>query len=229
MPRVVKEHEYAAKRGEILDTAQRLVAVKGYEQMTIQDILDDLRISKGAFYHYFASKPDVLEAIIERMLGEAEQLLDAIVHDPDLPVLEKFGRFFAVAARWKSARKSLIVDLVHVWYNDDNAIVRQKLRSYRGRRIAPMITTMIHQGIREGVFSTPYPDDVGEVFMDLLEDFGDRFGELLLSGQPEPDSARIERAAAVYTDALERILGAPPGSLQLVDSETIQEWVNARF
>ena len=65
MPRIVKEH--AVRRNEILDLAQQLVYTKGYEQMTIQDILDGLQISKGAFYHYFDSKHAVLEAVVERM------------------------------------------------------------------------------------------------------------------------------------------------------------------
>ena len=65
MARIVKEP--AVRRNEILDAAQRLVYRKGYEQMTIQDILDDLHLSKGAFYHYFDSKQSLLEALIERM------------------------------------------------------------------------------------------------------------------------------------------------------------------
>ena len=72
MARIVKEQAYAVKRNEILDVAQRLVYTKGYEQMTIQDILDGLPISKGAFYHYFDSKQALLEALIERMLKEAD-------------------------------------------------------------------------------------------------------------------------------------------------------------
>ncbi|HYX49339.1 MAG TPA: helix-turn-helix domain-containing protein, partial [Ktedonobacteraceae bacterium] len=67
MARIVKEEEYAEKRKAILDVAQRLIYSKGYEQMTIQDMLDDLQISKGAFYHYFDSKQAVLEAVVERM------------------------------------------------------------------------------------------------------------------------------------------------------------------
>ena len=64
MARAVKEQEYVAKRNGILDAMQRFVYTKGYEQMTIQDILDDLQISKGAFYHYFDSKQAVLEALV---------------------------------------------------------------------------------------------------------------------------------------------------------------------
>lgn len=88
MARIVKEQEYAARRNAILDVAQRLVYTKGYEQMAIQDILDELEISKGAFFHYFNSKQMLLEAIIERMRDEVAQIITPIVHDPHLPALE---------------------------------------------------------------------------------------------------------------------------------------------
>lgn len=228
MPRVVKEHEYAAKRSDILNTTQRLIVTKGYEQMTIQDILDDLTISKGAFYHYFASKPAVLEAMIERMLDEVLQLLDTIVHDPQLGALEKFERFFADAARWKSARKGFILALINVWYTDDNAIVRQKLRASRIKRIGPMLSVIIQQGIREGSLSTEFPDEIGEVVMALFEDLGDTIGELLLSHQHADDRLQsIKRAVAVYIHSLERLLSAPPGSLKLIDDQVLQEWIAA--
>ena len=57
MARTVNVAEHAARRDEILDAAQRLILSTGYERLTVHDILDDLQISKGAFYHYFGSKP----------------------------------------------------------------------------------------------------------------------------------------------------------------------------
>src|SRR6476620_9832327 len=128
MARSVNEKEYALKRNQILDVTQRLVYTKGYEQMAIQDILGELRISKGAFYHYFDSKQALLEALIERMQQEAEQLIVPIMQDPHLRTLEKLQRFFDTAARWKTARKTYILGLLRVWYADDNAIVRQKVQ-----------------------------------------------------------------------------------------------------
>ncbi len=58
MPRIAREG--APGRNEILDVAQRLIYTRGYEQMTIQDILDDLGISKGAFHHYSGSRQALL-------------------------------------------------------------------------------------------------------------------------------------------------------------------------
>src|SRR5215471_17929329 len=109
MARIVKEP--AVRRNEIVDVAQRLVYTKGYEQMTIQDILDDLQISKGAFYHYFGSKLAVLEALMDRVFEEMEQLLLPIVHDPRRSALAKLQRFFAASVRWKTVRKEYMGDL----------------------------------------------------------------------------------------------------------------------
>jgi AcrR family transcriptional regulator len=223
MARIVKEH--AVRRKEILDVAQRLVYTKGYEQMTIQDILDALQISKGAFYHYFDSKQELLEALLERMQQEAEPLLIPIVHDPHLSALEKLQLFFATLNRYKIAQKAFFLELLRVWYTDDNAIVRQKLRASGVKWVTPLLTKIIRQGIQEGVLTTSYPDQVGEVILSLALTLGDTLGELLLSFEPERDEMlRIEHIVAAYTDALERVLGAPRDSLQLVDTETLKAW-----
>ncbi len=224
MARIVKEH--AVRRNEILDVALQLVYTKGYEQMTIQDILDDLQISKGAFYHYFDSKQELLEALIERMLDKAEEhLLIPIVYAPHLRALEKLQRFFATLNSWKIARKGFFLALLRVWYTDDNAIVRQKMLINGTKRIIPLLTAMIRQGIEEGVLTTPYPDQVGGAVFSIIQGLGDTLAGLLLSIEPERDDLRhIECTVAAYTDALERILGAPTGSLPLIDTETLKEW-----
>ncbi|MFZ1126945.1 TetR/AcrR family transcriptional regulator, partial [Methanoregula sp.] len=81
MARIVKIEEYNTKRNEILDAALALIYSKGYEQMAIQDILDELKISRGAFYHYFTSKQALLEALIDRTGWESEKILLTIVQD----------------------------------------------------------------------------------------------------------------------------------------------------
>src|SRR5512136_2174315 len=126
MARVVKADEHAVKRKEILDAAQRLVFTKGYEQMSIQDIVETLQISKGAFYHYFGSKPALLDGLVEAMVDEAEVMLDPIVAEPHLSAIDKFQRYFAAAGRWKTEQKEFILTLLRIWYTDQNTIVRQK-------------------------------------------------------------------------------------------------------
>lgn len=233
MARIVKKEAYEARRNEILDATQQLIYTKGYEQMTIQDILDTLRISKGAFYHYFNSKGEVLDSMVERMVvEEVVPILSAIVQDPDLSALEKLHRYFDSAIRWKTTRRALMLELLRVWLSDENAIVRQKFLGMSLEHVTPMLTEIIRQGIQEGVFTAAYPDQTCRVIYYTLLGLSDTILELLISEDPNLDRAYIKSTVTAYAnalnDAVERLLGAPKGSLHLMDIEALEGWFPAQ-
>lgn len=220
MARILKQQEHDLKRSEILDVAQQLIYNKGYEQMTIQDILNALQMSKGAFYHYFASKQTVLEAVIERMQGHIDKLLLALVEDGQMSALEKLNFFFSTLSQWKTEQKPLMLALLNIWYTDDNAIVRQKVRYAMIKNAVPPLNTIIAQGIKETVFNITYPDQTGNVVLSLVLDLTEITGRMLLAEK----QSQIENAVKAYTEALERVLGTTFGSLTLVDSQTLNVW-----
>ena len=228
MARIVNEEEHAARRNQILDAAQRLVYTKGYEQMTIQDILDDLGISKGAFYHYFDSKTALLEALVERMVvGEVLPLLNPIVENPQLTALEKLHAYFDTAVRWKTARKSFMLSILKIWIADENAIFRQKLSAMTVRHVVPLLTDIINQGVAEGVFNTSYPGEAGRVIVYILFGLSDTIMDLFLQETNGFDPHTAESVAtftAALNDAMERVLGAPSGSISLIEPGILNEW-----
>src|SRR5574341_2091376 len=231
VPRTVKQEEYTAKRNQILEAALRLIYTRGYERMTIQDILNEVGISSGAFYHYFPSKPAVLEGFIERMQEESEKSLLPMFHDPHLSALEKLQGFFDTLDRLRIAQKDSIVKLFHVWYADDNAIVRQKVDAAIVEQRAPLIAGVVRQGLQEGVFTTAHPDQAGEVILSLLQGMGNSHMKLFLALDQGADEQHcIENVIAVhaaYMDAVERVLGAPPNSLYRTDAAAVKVWVAA--
>lgn len=231
MARTVKKEVYTEKRNEILTVAQRLVYTKGYERMTIGDILAELQISSGAFYHYFDSKPAVLSAIIDHIRVAAEQPLLPIVHDPHLTALEKLQAFFNTLDTLRIAHKADIVALGRIWYNDDNAIVRQKVDEAVVKQRAPFLTAIVRQGVQEGSFTTPYPDQAGEIMLALLQGMGNAHVRLLLFPEPGLDDAQraevIVTTHAAYMTAIERVLGAPPQALNRTDVHSARLWMAA--
>ena len=69
----------------ILDVSYRLFMEKGYEYTSIQDIIDNLGgLSKGAIYHHFKSKEEILIAVIDRMTSESNRLMGKIRERSDL-------------------------------------------------------------------------------------------------------------------------------------------------
>lgn len=231
MPRTVKPKEHAAKRGAILDTAHRLVLTKGYEQVSIQDILDELQISGGAFHHYFDSRGALLEALIERIQEGTEKPLRSIVDDPRLTAIQKLQGFFATLDRLRVAHQEEVVELARVWYGDGNALVRQKVDEAIRRQRAPLLTAIVRQGIREGVFTTAFPDQAGAIVHVLVQGMENTHARMLLAiteGSDAPaEVAGIVATHAAYLDAIERVLGAPANSFDRADAGAVMRWVTA--
>ncbi|MCB9152072.1 MAG: TetR/AcrR family transcriptional regulator [Caldilineaceae bacterium] len=103
MARIVKDHD--SRRHEILDAAQQLFYQKGYEQTSVQDLLNAIGIAKGTFYHYFDSKQALLQELTDRIVVEAMALVEKLVKDPQLNALEKFTQIYVQMHQWKIERK----------------------------------------------------------------------------------------------------------------------------
>jgi len=225
MARIVNQEVYDERRNKILDAAQRLVYTKGYDQVSIRDVLAEVQISKGAFYHYFDSKQSLLEALIERMAGQVLDLLAPVVRDEHMRAPEKLRRVFDTASRWKTDRKEALLSLVSVWYADENAILRQKAKAALLPLIAPLLTDIVCQGVREGVFHTAYPNQISGLMFSVLQDFVDTLIALIVNQEHNPEAFQhLEALSASHQDALERILGSEPGSLPLFDTAILREW-----
>ena len=107
--------------------------------MSVQDVLDELEVSRGAFYHYFDSKVALLEAVVERMIAAGTEAVRPVLANPDLSAPEKLAHLFSGIAQWKAERKELMLESLRVWYSDDNALVRDKLRQGTQTYLAPML------------------------------------------------------------------------------------------
>jgi AcrR family transcriptional regulator len=223
--RIVKEAE--VRRSEILDTAQKLFYLNGYEQTSVQTIIADIGIAKGTFYHYFSSKLDLLDAIIEGMLEQILQSLEPMVEDEQLLALEKFERFFNHIANWKTENRAFFLSILNIWYKDENAIFRQKVSTASVTRTVPSLTKIIEQGIAEGVFATEYPAEVAEIVLQIGQSLSDALAKIVLNSVQNDDSrATIKRKTTAYQYAIERVLNAPPGSVKIFDVDLMYRWLD---
>jgi|SRR5579884_1952059 len=224
MPRTFNPTAHAVRRDTFLDAAQRLIQARGYDQMSIQDVLDEVGASRGAFYHYFDSKTALLDAVVERMVIAGLVAVTPIVSDPSLSAPEKLSRLFTGLARWKADRRDLVLALLRVWYSDDNALVRDKLRRRMMVHLVPILTEIVDQGRAEGTFSASLPD-APRIIVLLLQGAQDEAGELFFARQANsiPFEA-VETFLSSIADSMERILGAKPGSLTILEPGTLRLW-----
>lgn len=215
MARRVKPEEYAARRREILDAALELMHDKGYERMTIEDVLAKVQLSKGALYHYFGSKQALLEGIVDAMAESASMPLRAVVADDSLDAVAKLHAYFRASATWKADNPEVVETLMNLW-RDENALFRQKLAKESMRTSVPMLETVIRQGCGEGVFDVAFPREAAMFLAGLDGVLADAFA-FATEGDGSPgidvSGPRAQRVVGAYLQAFERILGTAPGAL----------------
>jgi AcrR family transcriptional regulator len=229
--RTVNVAEHTARRDEILDAAQRLILSTGYERLTVQDILDDLQISKGAFYHYFDAKPAVIEALTGRLVSDSERALAPIAEKPGIGALQKLQAFFGEIIRWKSERQNLLAAMLPVWYAPDNLAFRLLVDRESAKRLAPLLSAIVRQGVDEGQFVTAYPGQAGAIIFAIIQALQEAMAQRMLA-VPHLSSSSLSVKEMVNThgahmEAIERYLGVPAGTLNRVDARAVKSWIAA--
>src|SRR5512146_2775799 len=213
MARTLNPETHAVKRDVFVDAAQHLIVTRGYEQFSVQDVLQIAEASKGAFYHYFDSKDELVDAVVNRMADQATVVVAPVLADPALPAVAKLERLFNGMAQSKAERKDLVLGILRVWQSDDNALVREKLRKLVAVRLVPWLEVIVRQGIEEGSFASGYPDYLARVLATLVQGMSELASELWVDRQTDAVSLEeVKRTFDAYHEAFERIVGARPGS-----------------
>jgi AcrR family transcriptional regulator len=224
MARTLDPAAHALRRHSFVDAAQRLMQAKGYEEMTIQDVLDDLDTSRGAFYHYFDSKAALLDAVVERMVDDATAALVPLIEAPNLTATMRLARLFNGLAQWKSERTDLLHAVMETWLADDNAIVREKFRRGVRARMTPLLAGIIEQGVAEGAMAGP-PEEMATVLVSVILGLNEVATDLYFARRAGSVTFdEVVRTLEAYPAACERILALPPGSFPVPDRSIIQQW-----
>ena len=229
MARTVDPKAYAARRDAFVDAAVRLIQARGYEQLSVQDVIDDVGASRGAFFHYFDSKSALLAAVVDRMVEVATSQVTPIVADPRLTALEKLQGLFDGIAQWKRAQPEFqpaaAEEPVRTWHSDENSVVVARMRAATAARLTPLLADILHEGVADGSFSLTSPETTASVLTSLMLGLNDVAIRLFLARRRDSVSFdTVMSTLASYVEALERILGIPPVSWPMVDEETVRHW-----
>ena len=147
----------------ILDVAFRLFMEKGYDRTSIQDIIDHLGgLSKGAIYHHFKSKEDILMAVRERITAGSNHMFLLVQDRSDLNGREKLKTIFK-----ESVSQPVQNDIFTVAPDfDHNPRFLSMLLHDTIEEAAPnYILPIIQEGIADGSIQTDYPKELAELVL----------------------------------------------------------------
>lgn len=151
---------------KILDTAERLFIEKGYDQASLQDIIDATGLSKGAIYHHFASKEDIFYSVCDRIGQHNAEVLSKVRDDSSLSGLEKLRTIFA--ASLQPERQAKMFCMMPYLLNNAKFLAIE-MRSIFMDVVPEFIEPIIQQGIADGSIRTDHPRELAEAMM-LLSD-----------------------------------------------------------
>ena len=226
MNRIVKDA--AVRRTEILDTAQYLYYSKGYERTSVQDIIDEIGIAKGTFYHYFRSKQELLDALVDRIADQTVQNLVPMIYDERLSALEKFNRFISDTVDFKFENRDVLRNFMQVYYEEDNALMRERTQLESVRQVAPLLAHIIEQGVAEGTFTSTHPDISAEIVLQTIGNMSRTIIQLFLEADGHiPAIDTLESIISAHNEAVARLLEAPAGSIKVAEAEFYLKWFDA--
>lgn len=144
---------------KILEAAQRLFLEKGYENTTIQDIVDELGgLTKGAVYHHFKSKEEIMDAVGDRMFLENNPF-EAVRGRTDLSGLEKLREAIRLNQA-DPARTSMTAQAIPLVRNP--RVLVGMIESNR-QLLTPYFQALLEEGNRDGSLHTDYPRELAEL------------------------------------------------------------------
>lgn len=150
----------------ILDSAGRLFLEKGYEGTSLQDIIRDTGLSKGAIYHHFASKEEILETLCQQMSLENEARFAKIRDDKTMNGREKLQAIFRAAMFHPNQQQmlSLVPYLL-----DHPRFLAIEVRSLLQVAAPEYIQPVLEEGNADGSLRADHPQALAEAILFLTD------------------------------------------------------------
>lgn len=185
------------RKQELLQIAYRLFLSKGYEETSVDEIIEEAQIAKGTFYYHFKSKEVLLEELINKMITEkakqAKKFLTAPLSAPQKTV--------AIITSLRPEQSEM--DIQNALHKKENAIIHERINKRVIDEAVPILCEVVSEGIEQGILKC---DNIKErVRMTLIISSA-------VFDHENYTSADID----VYIDTVEKLLGAKKNTFEFI-------------
>lgn len=218
MARVLKKPE--VRSAELLDCAQRLFFERGYDNTTVNDIIREVGVSKGAFYHYFESKDALLEALGVRLANDFIADLQPILKDPSLDAIGRLNAVFADSRRLNAELAPQLKKTFYTVFKPENVVLFHRLDEAVSEVFAPIVAGILQEGVGEGVMDAPDPQAFAEMLLQLrlsMRAVMHRALRMADAGDLDQAAALLDERIRLYGITIDRLLKLPDGTVNMAE------------
>ena len=185
------------RKDELIRIAYRKFLEKGYEQTSVDEIIEEAGVAKGTFYYHFPSKEATLEAVIDMMITEEVSRAREAAASP-VPVPVKMA---AVIGSFRPEREEK--SMAMAVQDRENFRLHEKLNKRLLAEAVPLLSVVVREGIRQGIFACEQVEERVKMM-------------LILSSGLFDDGDFTENDAAAFIDIAEKTFGAKPGTMAFI-------------
>ncbi len=217
------------KKQEILNTAETLFCRKGYEETSVQDILDALHTSKGSFYHHYVSKESLLDAMCEK---RAEQIAHSALAESEKKgtPLEKLNCMISSLIPLAGERLSFLMMILPVFSSAQGRSIRNSYCDALQRNFQEPVATAIRDCKEDGTADVFDPESGAVILLTIANQFWCDLCDIMIAqARKDMEMPDVSGMIREYRMAMERILSAPYGSIDLISlKETLMLFAQIR-
>jgi TetR/AcrR family transcriptional regulator, cholesterol catabolism regulator len=229
MPRVVKHPDI--RRAELLERAAGLFLRDGYDNVSLNDLIADAGVSKGAFYHWFPSKDALIAALAERSAQEAFAGVEDAVAACGGDALTRLNAALRAGfdVNMKMGGPEQLAAMVSL-LRPDNAHLYGRILAVEQALFRPLLTRLISDGVAEGVFDTFDPEGVADMIYGLAARTNSNIVEVLQAADEPARERAIDRLTTrfrLHGVAIDRVLRLPDGSIATLSRAQVEAMLAA--
>lgn len=190
------------KKGEkrkkmLLMIAYDMFLTQGYENTSVDEIIEKAQIAKGTYYYYFQSKEQMLEEVIDMMIDNETKIAEQIIQK-DIPVPQKIVGILTSMKPTEAEQP-----IKNTLFQEENVLMHHKVRKKLIDTLTPLLSEVIKEGVNQGIFEC---DNIPERVKMLL----------ILSDGTFNEGTFNERDISVFIDMTEKLLGAEKGMMSFI-------------
>ncbi len=186
MARTRNEKDYLAKKREISLRAAALLSETGYEEFSINKVIQSAGLTKGAFFHYFTSKDELIDSIIQLILLPMVDEFRKIADDETIPPKEKIHRMFETGYRLKRTDTRETQQLIMLLAKPENRVMLQMITLGIASQCTDIYEQVFVEGNRKGQFHIPHPNGSAYLFMQMILALNQEIGRVLYKNNVDP-------------------------------------------
>lgn len=164
--------EFLSKKDLILDSLQKLLQERDIDNISVNDIAENIGIAKGGIYYYFSSKEAIVDALIERNYKKTIETARNLEAQTDISCIERMKKIFIACQESSKAllqnRRPVLSENNDTILSKEQAFIHAKYLKYIIRELKPSLTEIIKQQIEEGTLKFDFPEQLAEIMLIIL-------------------------------------------------------------